>query len=103
MAAYSCSSFSFADPSRAWASSLSSAGVEPRGAVPAAAQVWRQAFGAAQYVWLTPQNYLRIAWTPALYRYFAQHFTLIPETSDPLLLYARNGLHPHVPPALPQP
>jgi alpha-1,2-mannosyltransferase len=71
------------------------------GAVPAAEQVWRQAFGAAQYVWLTPQNYLRIAWTPALYRYFAQHFTLIPETSDPLLLYARNGLHPHVPPVLP--
>jgi alpha-1,2-mannosyltransferase len=73
------------------------------GTVPAAAQVWRQAFGAAQYVWLTPQNYLRIAWTPALYRYFAQHFTLIPETSDPLLLYARNGLHPHLPPARPQP
>jgi len=72
------------------------------GTVPAATQVWRQAFGAAQYVWLTPQNYLRIAWTPALYRYFAQHFTLIPETSDPLLLYARDGLHPHVPPVLPQ-
>jgi alpha-1,2-mannosyltransferase len=71
------------------------------GAVPAAAQVWRQAFGAAQYVWLTPQNYLRIAWTPALYRYFAEHFTLIPETSDPLLLYVRNGLHPHVPTVLP--
>jgi hypothetical protein len=71
------------------------------GSVPAAAQVWRQAFAAAQYVWLTPQNYLRIAWTPALYGYFAEHFTLVPETSDPLLLYARNGLHPHVPPVLP--
>ncbi|MEP7025144.1 MAG: hypothetical protein ABJB47_15390, partial [Actinomycetota bacterium] len=71
------------------------------GTVPAAEAVWRQAFGTAQYVWLTPQNYLRIAWTPALYRYFAQNFVLIPETSDPLLLYVRKGLHPHVPPVLP--
>jgi alpha-1,2-mannosyltransferase len=43
-------------------------------------QVWQQAFQQAEYVWLIGNNGFtgaRIAWTPALYRYFVTHFRLI--------------------------
>ncbi len=61
------------------------------GRVPAVAAVWRQAFGAAQYVWLTPYNTRRIAWTPSLRSYFARHFTLMHGSWAPLSLYVRKG------------
>ena len=60
------------------------------GRVPAVAAAWRQAFGAAQYVWLTPYNPVRIAWTPALRAYFRSHFRLIKGPWAPLSLYARR-------------
>ena len=62
------------------------------GSVPAVAAVWRQAFGAAQYVWLTPNNTRRIAWTPALRTYFTRHFALVRGPWAPLSLYVRKGL-----------
>jgi len=62
------------------------------GSVPAVAAVWRQAFGAAQYVWLTPYNTRRIAWTPALRTYFTRHFALVRGPWAPLSLYVRKGL-----------
>jgi len=62
------------------------------GRVPAVAAVWRQAFGVAQYVWLTPYNALRIAWTPGLLAYFQRHFVPVPGPWAPLALYARAGL-----------
>jgi hypothetical protein len=60
------------------------------GRVPAVAAAWRQAFGAAQYVWLTPYNPVRIAWTPALRTYFRSHFVLVRGPWAPLSLYARR-------------
>ena len=60
------------------------------GRVPALAAVWRQAFGAAQYVWLTPYNTRRIAWTPALESYFRSHFVLVHGSWAPLSLYVRK-------------
>ena len=60
------------------------------GRVPAVAALWRQAFGAAQYVWLTPYNAVRIAWTPALRSYFASHFTMVRGPWAPLTLYRRR-------------
>ncbi|MGD0683821.1 MAG: hypothetical protein ABSA03_01775 [Streptosporangiaceae bacterium] len=62
------------------------------GRVPAVAAVWRAAFDAAQYVWLTPYNTLRIAWTPELEAYFHRNFTLARGPWAPLSLYVRNGL-----------
>jgi alpha-1,2-mannosyltransferase len=62
------------------------------GNVPAVAAVWRRAFGAAQYVVLTPYNRLRIAWTPQLVAYLHSHFTLASGDWAPLQLYVRNGL-----------
>jgi hypothetical protein len=61
------------------------------GSVPAVAAVWRQAFGAAQYVLLTPVNARRIAWTPALRSYFRRNFVLVRGSWPPLSLYARRG------------
>jgi alpha-1,2-mannosyltransferase len=61
------------------------------GRVPAVAAVWRQAFDAAQYVWLTPYNTVRIAWTPGLLAYFQRHFVPIQGPWAPLTLYARTG------------
>jgi len=61
------------------------------GSVPAVAAVWRQAFGAAQYVLLTPYNTRRIAWTPALRSYFARNFVLVRGSWPPLSLYVRRG------------
>jgi len=65
------------------------------GSVPAVAAVWRQALGTAQYVWLTPYNAVRIAWTPALEAYFNSHFVLVQGPWAPLSLYARKGLRQH--------
>ncbi len=62
------------------------------GSVPAVAAVWRQALGAAQYVWLTPYNTVRIAWTPALEAYFYRHFVPVQGPWEPLSLYARKSL-----------
>lgn len=61
------------------------------GSVPAVAAVWRQAFGAAQYVLLTPYNTRRIAWTPALRSYFTRNFVLVRGSWPPLSLYVRRG------------
>jgi len=50
------------------------------GVLQADTQVWQQAFEHADYVWLIGRNGYtgaRIAWTPALRAYFADHFTLI--------------------------
>jgi alpha-1,2-mannosyltransferase len=50
------------------------------GALTADTQVWQQAFQQAEYVWLIGNNGYtgaRIAWTPALFAYFAGHFRLI--------------------------
>ena len=62
------------------------------GSVPAVAAVLRRAFGAAQYVVLTPVNRLRIAWTPQLEAYLHQHFTEASGSWSPLRVYVRNGL-----------
>ncbi|MGD0374441.1 MAG: hypothetical protein ABSB01_07655 [Streptosporangiaceae bacterium] len=62
------------------------------GRVPAVAALWRRAFGAAQYVCLTPSNRLRIAWTPQLEAYLRSNFTRARGPWSPLLLYVRNGL-----------
>jgi hypothetical protein len=61
------------------------------GTVPAAEAVWRQALGSAQYVLMTPYEFLRVAWTPSLSSYFAANFTLVNGDWWPLLLYARHG------------
>jgi hypothetical protein len=60
------------------------------GRVPAVAALWRQAFGAAQYAWLTPYNAVRIAWTPSLRAYFRSHFVPVRGPWAPLMLYARR-------------
>jgi hypothetical protein len=60
------------------------------GSVPAVAAVWRQAFRTARYVWLTPENTVRIAWTPALRAYFGSHFVPVRGPWAPLMLYARR-------------
>jgi alpha-1,2-mannosyltransferase len=62
------------------------------GSSPAVAAVWRRAFGAAQYLCLTPYNRLRVAWSPPLRAYLRQHFTLVQGGWAPLQLYVRNGL-----------
>jgi hypothetical protein len=61
------------------------------GTVPAAETAWQQAFRSAQYVLLTPYQYLRVAWTPSLTRYFDANFTFVDGDWWPLVLYARNG------------
>jgi hypothetical protein len=50
------------------------------GPLQADTRYWQQAFEHAEYVWLVGNNGYtgaRIAWTPALYTYFASHFRLI--------------------------
>jgi alpha-1,2-mannosyltransferase len=61
------------------------------GSVPAVAAVWRQAFGAAQYVLLTPYNIYRIAWTRQLRAYFRANFTQVSGNWAPMQLYVRTG------------
>jgi hypothetical protein len=60
------------------------------GGVPALAQLWRRAFGAAQYVLLTPASGQRIAWSPALQAYFRRDFTRLRGDWAPLSLYVRS-------------
>jgi hypothetical protein len=62
------------------------------GYVPAVAAAWNQAFSHAQYVILTATNTRRVAWTPALKAYLADHFVQV-SRSPRLTLYVRKGLH----------
>lgn len=39
---------------------------------------WRSILGRAGYVWLSPNNWRRIPWTPALNSWFRAHFTELP-------------------------
>jgi len=61
------------------------------GRVPAVAAVWRQAFGAAQYVLLTSYDPYRIAWTPQLRAYFRANFAPVSGNWAPLQLYIRKA------------
>lgn len=61
------------------------------GSVPALARLWRQAFGAARYIVLTPANRNRIAWSPALETYFRASFVRLRGDWPPLSVYARAG------------
>jgi hypothetical protein len=56
--------------------------------------VWTYAFDHAQYVWLSGLNHHRVAWTPALERYFSAHFTRILNAGHAGALYRRIGLKP---------
>lgn len=61
------------------------------GGVPALAQLWRQAFGAARYIVLTPANRQRIAWSPALEAYFRVTFVRLSGNWAPLSVYGRRS------------
>ena len=61
------------------------------GRVAAVAAVWRQAFGAAQYVLLTSYDPNRIAWMPQLRDYFRANFVPVTGNWAPLQLYVRKG------------
>ncbi len=61
------------------------------GRVPAVAAVWRQAFGHAQFVWLSRLNHRRIAWSPALRSYFTSHFARVLSDRRGDALYWRAG------------
>jgi alpha-1,2-mannosyltransferase len=61
------------------------------GSVPALAQLWRQAFGAARYIVLTPASQQRIAWSPALEAYFRVSFVRLSGNWAPLSVYARRS------------
>jgi hypothetical protein len=63
------------------------------GRVPAVTAAWRQAFGTAGWVLLTPKNRLRIPWNPLLVGYFHRHFDLV-RRPDAYSLYARDGIGP---------
>jgi hypothetical protein len=70
-----------------------SAGRKPgtgAGSTPAVARVWWQEFSHAQYIWLTPVNARRVAWSAGLRAYFASHFAQV--LSDPAgdVLYQRQ-------------
>jgi hypothetical protein len=65
------------------------------GRVPAVAELWRQAFGAARYVLLTSYNSNRIAWTPRLRTYFLDNFARVSGKWAPLTLYVRKGAQRH--------
>jgi alpha-1,2-mannosyltransferase len=54
--------------------------------------VWRNAFGHAQYVWLSGRQAHRIPWTPRLEAYFRGHFTRIYADGRAGQLFRRNGL-----------
>ena len=56
--------------------------------------VWTYAFDHAQYVWLSGLNHHRVAWTPALEKYFGAHFTRILSAGHAGALYRRIGLKP---------
>jgi alpha-1,2-mannosyltransferase len=55
-----------------------SGGLKPgtgAGRNPAVQAVWMQAFQHAQFIWLSKLSQRRVAWFPALQRYFTAHFT----------------------------
>jgi hypothetical protein len=62
---------------------------EAAGAIPAVADVWTRAFGAAQYVLLTQYNQRRIAWTPELRAYLRSDFVSVNGPWPGLTLYVR--------------
>jgi hypothetical protein len=62
------------------------------GYVPAVAAVWRHAFSHAQLVLLSHNNGGRIAWTPALWAYFAANFVQLRSYWVGVTLYKRKGL-----------
>jgi len=55
--------------------------------------MWSQTFSKAQYVLLTATSHRRIAWSPQLEAYFADHFHIVYQSPRKLQLYVRNGLH----------
>jgi alpha-1,2-mannosyltransferase len=61
------------------------------GRVPALAALWRTAFGHAQYVFLSDENKLRVAWNPSLRAYFTGHFALAAADSRGDALYKRKA------------
>ena len=54
-------------------------------------QAWHQAFSTAGWVLLTPKNYVRIPWNPALLAYFHSHFRLA-RRMNAYNLYFRDGI-----------
>jgi hypothetical protein len=72
-------------------------GTQGAGRVPAVAAIMRDAFTHAQYVWLAGgYNRRRIAWTPALRRYFDARFVrvLTDGKGDALYVRRRSGWPP---------
>jgi hypothetical protein len=57
---------------------------------PEVAAAWRQEFAHAQYAWFSAFSYRRIAWSPALRRYFTSHFVPIMRDSRGDVLYQRQ-------------
>lgn len=71
-----------------------SGGLKPTtgaGRDPTVLSAWLTAFQHAQYVLLTPTNGRRVPWSPTLFGYLNQHFTML-KPSAKLTLYIRNGL-----------
>jgi hypothetical protein len=62
------------------------------GDVPAVAAIYREAFEHAQYILLTSESSTRIAWSPALVRYFHDNFHRVAKFQPHGKLYARNGM-----------
>jgi hypothetical protein len=62
------------------------------GDVPAVAAIYREAFEHAQYILLTSESSKRIAWSPALVRYFHDNFHRVAKFQPHGKLYARNGM-----------
>jgi hypothetical protein len=67
-------------------------GTAGAGNVPAVATMWRDAFEHAQYVLLTANNSVRIAWSPALVTYFHDNFHRVMKFWSRGALYVRNGI-----------
>lgn len=70
-----------------------SGGLKPStgaGRNPAVQAVWMQAFTHAQFIWLSRNSGRRVAWFPALHRYFGKNF--VPVMTDPRgdVLYKRR-------------
>jgi hypothetical protein len=63
------------------------------GLIPAVARLWRRSFSHAQFLWLTHRYPMRVAGTPALWRYVHRHFALIFTDSSGDRLYRRIHRH----------
>lgn len=60
---------------------------------PAVVAVWRNALSRAQYVWLSGRQLRRVPWTPALMKYFGQHFRrIMGQGAANGGIYRRDGL-----------